>query len=273
MTVRAPAWASAMPWRAAVWRSQAKRVRMKDEDGQDSAGEGGVKGELIAEGKGQGEHPLAHGHPGEDAIDELGGQLAPAAGAAGGAEAAAFTAEGHDHLIAALLTSDMDAAMLEAATTQVGAELAGDESREPMAAVLVGGTGQEGVEMGLEGAVEDGVLRSMALIAGGRGEDGHEPAPGAAAMPGGRRVGEREKSRGVGPRPGLRSAAECPRGRACALVSGRSADEARSRERGGLSGGGRPAGTRRAGSGPAGVAVRVEHPPGQPRSSTQSSGW
>ncbi len=42
-----------------------------DEHGEHGAGEPGVKGELIAESEGQGEHP--HGHPGEDAIDELGG--------------------------------------------------------------------------------------------------------------------------------------------------------------------------------------------------------
>ena len=57
--------------------------------------------------------------------------------------------------------------MLETATAQVGAELAGDEGREPFAAALLGSAGQEGFEMGREGAIEDRVLRPMALIAWG----------------------------------------------------------------------------------------------------------
>jgi hypothetical protein len=57
--------------------------------------------------------------------------------------------------------------VLEAATAQVGAELPGDEGGEPVAAALVGSAGQEGLEMALEGAVEDRVFGAMALIAGG----------------------------------------------------------------------------------------------------------
>jgi hypothetical protein len=78
----------------------------------------------------------------------------------------------------------MHATVFEPAAAQVGAELAGDEGGEPVAAALVGGAGQEGLEMALEGAVEDRVLGSMALIARGRTDQGHEPGPGAAAMPG-----------------------------------------------------------------------------------------
>jgi len=77
----------------------------------------------------------------------------------------------------------MHAPVLEPATAQVGAELAGDEGGEPFAAVLVGSAGQEGPEMALEGAVEDRVLGSMALIAWGRADKSHEPGPCAAAMP------------------------------------------------------------------------------------------
>ena len=90
--------------------------------------------------------PLAHGHPGDDAIHQLGGQLAHAATPARGAEAPAFAAEGHDHLIAALLAPDVHAAVFDPATAQVGAEFAGDEGGQPVAAALVGSAGQEGLE-------------------------------------------------------------------------------------------------------------------------------
>ena len=93
-----------------------------------------------------------------------------------GAEATALAAEGHDHIIAALLAPDMHAPVLEAATAQVGAEFTGDEGGESVAAALVRGPGQEGLKMALEGAVQDSVLRSVALI-GRRGtEPGHARA-------------------------------------------------------------------------------------------------
>jgi len=85
--------------------------------------------------------------------------------------------------------------VLEAATAQGGAEFAGDEGGEPVAAALVGGAGQEGLEMALEGAVEDGVFGAMALIARGRADQSHEPGPCAAAMPGARAARVPEKSR------------------------------------------------------------------------------
>lgn len=77
----------------------------------------------------------------------------------------------------------MHAIVLEPATAQVGAELACDKGGEPFAAALFGSAGQEGLEMTLEGAVEDRVLGSMALIARGRADQSHEPDPCAAAMP------------------------------------------------------------------------------------------
>ena len=89
----------------------------------------------------------------------------------------------------------MHALVLEPATAQVGAEFAGDEGGEPVATALDGGAGQESLEMGFEGAVEDGVLGSMALIARGRADQGHAPGPGAAAMPGRSGAGVPEKSR------------------------------------------------------------------------------
>jgi hypothetical protein len=85
----------------------------------------------------------------------------------------------------------MQAAVFQPATAQVGAEFAGDEGGEPVAAALVG---QEGLEMALKGAVEDGVLGPMALVARGA-DQGHELGPGAAAMPGRSGGGGPAKSR------------------------------------------------------------------------------
>jgi hypothetical protein len=90
--------------------------------------------------------------------------MSHAAAPAGGAEATPLAAERHDHFISAVLAPDVHAPVLEPATAQVGAEFAGDEGGEPVAAALVGGPGQEGFEMALEGAVKDGVLGSVALI-------------------------------------------------------------------------------------------------------------
>jgi hypothetical protein len=84
--------------------------------------------------------------------------------------------KGYDHIIAALLAPDMHAPVFEAATAQVGAEFAGDEGGEAVAAALIGSPGQEGLEVAIEGAIEDGVLGVMALI-GRRGtEPGHARA-------------------------------------------------------------------------------------------------
>jgi hypothetical protein len=107
---------------------------------------------------------------GDHAIDQLGGQLAHPAAPARGAEAPALAAERYDHLISAPLARDVHAAVLEPTTAQVGAELAGDEGGKSFAAPLLRGAGQQGLEMALQGAVEDRVLWAVALIA--RGELG-----------------------------------------------------------------------------------------------------
>jgi hypothetical protein len=97
-----------------------------DEHVQHGGGQLGVKGKLIAKREGQRQHPLAHGHPGDDAIDQLGGQFAHAAGPARGAEAPAFAAESNDHFISALLAPDMHATVLEPATAQGETDYASD---------------------------------------------------------------------------------------------------------------------------------------------------
>src|SRR5262247_1508901 len=118
-----------------------------------------------------------------------------------GAEATALAAEGHDHIIAALLAPDMHAPVLEAATAQVGAEFTGDEGGESVAAALVRGPGQEGLKMALEGAVQDGVLGAVALI-GRRGTEPRHVRAGCSQ----RAWGRSEKE---GNRKGLRRSSGC----------------------------------------------------------------
>jgi len=61
---------------------------------------------------------------------------------------------------------------------QVGAVLGGDEGGKSFAAPLFGGAAQKGLEMALQDAVEDRVLRSVALIAWGRVGPRHSLGPG-----------------------------------------------------------------------------------------------
>jgi hypothetical protein len=69
----------------------------------------------------------------------------------------------------------VDAPVLQPPAPQVGPELAGPEGRQA-APLVPDGAREEGVEMRLEGAVEDGALRLAAPI-GRRGtEPGHARA-------------------------------------------------------------------------------------------------
>ena len=71
MAVRAPALGVGEP-RAGRGATQPGE-HAADEQVQHGGGQRGVKGQLIAQGEGQRQDPLAHGHPGDDAIDQVGG--------------------------------------------------------------------------------------------------------------------------------------------------------------------------------------------------------
>ena len=141
------------------------------EHGEDRAAEAGVEGQLVAQRPGQREDPLPHGHVGDHAIDQLGGEGAHAPAATGGAEAPALAREGHDRVVLTARAAQVEATVVEDAAAQVGAQLAGDEGGQPGAAVL-GGGGQEAIQMGLEGPVEDRALGLAALIGGRRAGGG-----------------------------------------------------------------------------------------------------
>lgn len=109
---------------------------------------------------------------------------------------------------------------LTKAELQVGAEFEGDEGGEPVvAAALVGGPGQKGLQMALKGAVKHGVLGSVALI-GGRGIEPATSVSGAARVPG----SEKENNRkGLRRSSGYRTAWHCPPQKTVRLAGGGSA--------------------------------------------------
>jgi hypothetical protein len=72
--------------------------------GEDASDEDRIAGEEGAEPFGEGEHPLAHGHVGDDMIAQVGCDFGHAAGGAGGADAAALAAEGEESLLSAGVT-------------------------------------------------------------------------------------------------------------------------------------------------------------------------
>ena len=82
------------------------------------------------------EDPLADRKRGEDVVGEVGSHVGHAAGVAGGADAPALTAEGHEEVVAAL------------ATAEIGPEIALDVGRHAgTEGILLGGGGEEGLEV------------------------------------------------------------------------------------------------------------------------------
>ena len=70
------------------------------EDVEDGAGGPRPVVEEGAEALGDGEHPLAHGHVGEDVVHQVGGGLGHALGVAGGAGAPALAGERDEEVVA-----------------------------------------------------------------------------------------------------------------------------------------------------------------------------
>jgi hypothetical protein len=147
--------------------------------------------------------------PGAEGLPHPGQQQDAREGIAGDANRSACrvsaVTERH-HVLVALLAPDVQATVFEATAAQVGAEFAGDEGGEPVAAALVGSPGQEGLEVAIEGAIEDGAL----------GGDGADRSAGHRAGPRPRRVqpASRGEDCGEGQRGATsrRSSGWCPRG-------------------------------------------------------------
>ena len=220
------------------------------------------------------ENPLPHGHVRDHALDQLGGEGAHAPAPTRGAEAAALAREGDDHLVGAARAADVEAPVFEDAAAQVGAQLAGDEGGQP-GALVPGGGGQEAIQMGLEGPVQDRVLGLAALI--GRRRAGGDARVGCSGGAWGRPVASDVRSRpwrrGPGGRAGAppRPLGACP-GDWRAPGHGKGPRRARAGGMTGSAGGAPPlrvrvkgepvleAGTCRRGASPEGPQYRIEPP-------------
>ena len=108
--------------------------------------------------------PLAHGHGRQDAIDEVGSELAHAPPAARRTETAATTAEGHHGRVPAALTLHAQQTVFEPATLEVRLELAPHERRPAACPVLRGRAREERREVRRDRPVEHGLLGLAALI-------------------------------------------------------------------------------------------------------------
>jgi hypothetical protein len=127
-----------------------------------------IEDELVPRRHGHGEDPLADGHVGQDAIDEVRGELAHPPAATGRAKAAALAAERDHGALAAALTPYAQQTVAEDATAKVRLELTLHEPRQSRVLGIAGRLGEEGLEVGLDGPVEHGAFGLAALV-GGRG--------------------------------------------------------------------------------------------------------
>jgi hypothetical protein len=108
-------------------------------------------------------------------LHELGRQGTHAAAPARGAEPPPLARERHDHLVRAARAAHVDAPVFQEAAAEIGPKLSNHEGRQAPT-VGPGGAREEGVQMRLEGAVEDGALRLAALIGRQGTEQGHAQA-------------------------------------------------------------------------------------------------
>ena len=113
------------------------RKESPEEGSQHFAGELRVVGAAVAERVGEREHPLANGHSGPHAVDEVCRRVGHPAAAAGGAEASPFAREGHEALELAVVAAQPEESVSEDATADEGAQLLADEVRDAAIAVAV----------------------------------------------------------------------------------------------------------------------------------------
>ena len=185
-----------IPW---VSRAPAERGEQGAEKGaEDLAGERPIVGTAVAKRVGQREDPLADGHFGQDAIDEVCGAVGHAPAAARGAEATPLAGEGHQAIVAAGIAVEPQKAVGQDPAAKVGAKLLLDEAGYGL--ILLAGAHEERLELLADDAVQAGLFRPVSFV--GRCAAGREEARGRGV--GGVRAGHlrralREACRGVGP--------------------------------------------------------------------------
>jgi len=145
-----------------------------EQDAQHGAVEGGIVRQERAQALRQREDPLAHGQGRQDVIVEVGGDLHPAAGVAGGADAAPLAGEGDEAFGAAVAAASAGEAMGEDAAGEIGAEVVLDPGGYGVTDRF--GVGEEGLEVVLDDGVERGGRGLPAPIDGTRARDGTDGA-------------------------------------------------------------------------------------------------
>ena len=173
------------------------------EDGSDAERDGlgaefGVGGEVVSDPRSEGDDPLAYRDMRNDPVHQVGGAVDHAALGTRGADASAFAAEGHEHLEAALGTSNASEALSEDSAVEVGAEFPGDVRGQAVSVLvrLPDGPG-EIVQISGDAAIEQGLFGLASLVSCGErcagGTDGalvdRGPDDGRATASGGARWG------------------------------------------------------------------------------------
>jgi hypothetical protein len=127
----------------------------------------------YAQSLGNGQDPLAHEEPREDIIRQVGRHLRHAPGGARRAHASTLAGEGEEALMAAIPAPDPGKAVGEDPTLEVGSEIpfhpGGNRVPER---VLVGGCGEEGLEVMLDDGVERRGRGAARAVHGGTGRAG-----------------------------------------------------------------------------------------------------
>ena len=100
-------------------RSTKQSLDLFDEDPREGCDRAWAVSEEAAQSLRHGDHPLPHGHRGNDAVDEMRSCLCHPAAVAGGTDAAALAREGHDKALPARSTASPAESEAEDATGKV----------------------------------------------------------------------------------------------------------------------------------------------------------
>ncbi len=129
-----------------------------------------IVGAAVAECVGEREYPLANGHLGNHAIDEVGRGIGHAASAAGRAEAAPLAREGDEAVELAVVAVQAQESVGEDAAAQIGAELVLDEAGRRL--IALASAREKGFELVANGLVEQRAFGTPRLVGGAAGSGG-----------------------------------------------------------------------------------------------------
>ena len=109
------------------------------------------------------QHPLAHRHPRDDMVDQVGGRLCHAPGATGGANSAPLTGECHELLLGAVCAAQAQKTMSQDAALEKSFELVFDKLGQARPGFTLD-LDKERLGVLLYQSVQRRLLRSPALV-------------------------------------------------------------------------------------------------------------